>query len=302
VIIFSKPLLLPATLTLALATLGPACAQESPASPAPAPASTPTLMDKEYDGQTHIMAAPYIWGPTVHGNFQYSIPTLPHRPGGVTQTSVNIPPVDYLAKLNSAAMFAFDARKGNLDLFGDYIYVNASASASVAGTLSGRFGKIQIPFSLSTDAHFRESIWELAGGFTVARGHNADLSMFLGLRELPVNLIFDYNATIGKRNILAPSGEITASGITQDVIFGLRGKAFFGDGHWYVPYYVDVGTGAGQVGNQTWEGYSGAGYAFNHGQTLLLAYRDLGYFGFAPSSHVQQLTLAGPLLGYTFNI
>lgn len=301
--IFSRRLLSLAALPLALATTcATAWAQASPASPAPSVEPTPTFMDREYDGNTHVMLAPYIWGPTVHGNFQYSIPTLPGRPAGVTQTSVNIAPADYAASLNSAAMFAFDARRGSFDVFGDYIYVNASASASATGTISGRFGKIQIPVSLDTNAHLRESIWEVAAGATMARGHNADLGIFMGLRELPVNVIFDYAATIGKRNVLAPSGSITEADITQDVIVGLRGKAFLGDGHWYVPYYIDVGTGIGQVGNQTWEGYSGAGYAFSHGQTLLLAYRSLSYDGFSPVSHVQKLTLSGPLLGYTFNL
>ena len=64
--------------------------------------------------------------------------------------------------------------------------------------------------------------------------------------------------------------------ITNDVITGLRGKAFFGDGHIFVPYYIDFGTSTG-VNNQTWEGMTGAGYAFNHGQTvdLYLPYAEL---------------------------
>lgn len=98
------------------------------------------------------------------------------------------------------------------------------------------------------------------------------------------------------------SGSVQTADIAQDVIFGLRGKAFLGDGHWYVPYYVDLGTGIGQLGNQTWQGYSGAGYAFNHGQSIILLYRDLTYTGFSPISHVQKLSMYGPLLGYTFNL
>jgi hypothetical protein len=79
----------------------------------------------------------------------------------------------------------------------------------------------------------------------------------------------------------------------------LRGRAFLGDGHWFVPYYIDVGTGND---NQTWEGYTGAGYAFNHGQTLVFNWRSLNYFSFPPITRVQKLTLYGPLLGYTFKI
>jgi hypothetical protein len=279
----------------------PAAATPTPA-PAPAVVQSPTPLDAEYDGRTHIMVAPYLWAPTVGGNFQYTIPNLPRRAGGAAQVSAQVGPSDYLAKLNSAAMFAFDARKGGIDLFGDYIYVNASVSASAFSTLSGRFGRFQIPVSLSTNAHLRESIWEAAAGFTIARGHDADLSLFTGMREYPLSLSFDYSATIGKRGRFTRSGTILTADIAQDVIFGLRGKAFFGDSHVFVPYYGDVGSGIGLLSNQTWEAYSGVGYAFNHGQTLLLAYRALTYEGFSPISHVQRLTMHGPLLGYTFTL
>jgi hypothetical protein len=279
-----------------------ALAQEPPASPAPEETSSPTFMDREYDGRTHIMVAPYIWGPTVKGNFEFSLPTLPRRPGGVFQRSFQVGPSDYVPKINSAAMFAFDARKGSFDVFGDYIYLNATTTSSIFGTIGGSGGRIQIPVTIDATARLRESIWEAAAGFTVARGHDADLSAFMGLREFPVNFIFGYDATVGKRGILAPSGSITTGAITQDVIAGLRGRAFFDDSHWYVPYYVDVGTGAGQVPNQTWEAFTGAGYAFNHGQTLIALWRALDYYDFSPVSPVQKLTLGGPLLGYTFDI
>jgi hypothetical protein len=160
--------------------------------------------------------------------------------------------------------------------------------------------------SVASTAHLRFSIWEAAAGYTVARGHNADLSVFAGMREFPLNLNFDYNATIGpvgRRNrTFVHSGSINAAAITQDVIFGLRGKAFFGDSHIFVPYYADFGSGIGQVNNQTWQAYSGAGYAFNHGQTIVLLYRSMNYTGFSPVSPVAKLNVYGPLLGYTFNI
>jgi hypothetical protein len=276
-----------------------ACAQETPA---PSETSSPTFMDRQYDGNLHVTLAPYIWGPTVRGNFQFSIPTLPHRPPGVVQTSFQVGPSDYLSKLNSGAMFAFDVRKGSYDLFGDYIYLNATTSGSTFFTITGPRGRVQIPVTIDAVARLRASIWEAAAGFTVARGHNADLSVITGFRDFPVNLPFSYNATVGRRGIFAPSGSITLGTVTQDVIFGLRGKAFFDNDRLFVPYYVDIGQGIGQVGNQTWQGYTGAGYAFNHGQTLVLLYRDLSYWGFSPIAHVQKLTMGGPLLGYTFNL
>jgi hypothetical protein len=280
---------------------GVARAQETPAAPAPAATSQPTFMDRQYDGRTHVMVAPYIWGPTVKGNFTFSIPTL-HRhlqPARALASSIQVGPSQYLPKLNSAGMMAFDLRKGEFDIFGDGIYLNATTNATIVGTIGGPFRKVQIPFTIDSSARLSTAIWEVAAGYSVAHGHNADLSMFLGVREFPLNLNVGYTAKIGKRNIIAPSGTITAADYTNDIIWGLRGRAFFGGDRLYVPYYFDIGTG---TNNQTWEAYGGAGYAFPHGQTFVALWRALNYNSFPPTSHTQKLSLAGPLLGYTFNL
>ena len=259
-------------------------------------------MDREYDGQTHITLAPYIWLPTVHGSVQYTIPNLPLHAAHSGVVNFTTTPADYVSKLNSAAMGALDLRKGDFDVFGDYIYTNATASASESGTISGPLGRRQFQIGLGTSARLVPRIWEAAAGYTVARGHDADLSIFLGVREFPINLTLGYNAAIsGRRGTFTTNGTVAASTLTNDVITGLRGKAFFGDGHIFVPYYIDFGTSTGP-NNQTWEGYTGAGYAFNHGQTLIATYRTLNYFAFPPNVAVQKFNMSGPLLGYTFNL
>lgn len=283
---------------------GTAGAQEAPggASPAPLttpmPADQPTRMDRLYDGDWHVTLAPYVWLPTLKQNVQYSIPTLPHHGGGLIQSSVQVGPSDYLAKINSAAMFSFEARKGALDLFGDYIYTNLSSSASVSSVISGPLGHVRIPVSFTTNSRLAASIAEIAAGFSVAHGHDADLNVFAGWRQFPLHLTLAYSAVIGKKGIINPTGTVAANPMASDVIFGLRGKAFLGD-HWYVPYYVDAGTG---MTNQTWQAFTGAGYVANHGQTVLLAYRTLNYTGFPADFAVQRLVMYGPLLGYTFQL
>jgi hypothetical protein len=304
----TRPFLFFAVALFTLAATTPvARSQETPAPQgtpapemtAPAPPASLTPMDRAYDGQTHIILAPYVWLPTLKQNVQYTIPTLPHHGGGIIQSSVQVGPSDYAAKISSAAMFSFEARKGALDLFGDYIYTNLSTSTSVSTTISGPLGKVKIPITLATDSRLATSIWELAAGFSIAHGHNADLNVFAGWRQFPLHLTLSYNATIGRKGIVSPSGTVTESALANDVIFGLRGRAFFGDDHWYVPYYVDVGSGAI---NQTWEAFTGAGYTFSHGQAILLVYRSLNYNAFPANSPVQKLTMAGPLIGYTLQL
>jgi hypothetical protein len=276
-------------------------AQEPPSAPSPAETAKPTFMDRQYDGKVHAMVAPYIWGPTIKLDTQFSIPTLPRRHGhggGFVQNSFQVGPSDYAPHLNSAGMAAFDVRQGNVDVFGDAIYVNATTNASFFGTLGGPRAKVQVPVTIDANAHLSTAIWEAAAGFTLAHGHNADLSIFLGVRNFPVNLNVDYTATVGKRGLLAPSGSITTSDYASDVIWGIRGRVFFND-RLYVPYYFDYGTG---TNNQSWQAYGGAGYAFDHGQTLVALWRALNYGTFPPVAHTQKLNLSGPLLGYTIPI
>ncbi len=276
----------------------PARAQQTPPpAPLPPPAN-PTPLDREYDGQLHITLAPYIWAPNVKLNAQYTIQTLPTRPVHIVAPSIEVGPSDYLPKVDSAFSGAFDARKGIVDLFGDVIYLNAATSASFVGTISGPLGRVHIPFTVDTTARISPAIWELAAGVTLAHNDFADVSFFAGTRQFPISASLSYNAVVGRRGIIAPSGSLHTFDAADDMILGLRGKVFFNQ-RIFVPYYGDFGNGSN---NQSWEAYGGAGYAFDHGQTIVALYRALSYFNFPPSAHPQRLNMYGPLLGYTFHI
>ncbi len=283
---------------LATAT-GAARAQEipSPAATATPAADHGSLMDRAYDGRLHVTLAPYLWLPSVKANTQYTVPTLPRHMGGTIQSDVQVGPSDYLSKVNSGALFSFEARQGDATIFGDYLYMNVSADATVVTSISGMRGRVSIPVTFASSARLTESMWELAAGFAVAHGHNADLNIFAGWRQFPIDTTLAYNATIGTKGLIAPSGTFVKKLEAPDVIFGLRGKAFFGVSRFFVPYYIDLGVGPN---NQTWQGYSGAGYVFNHGQTLQIAWRSLNYNGLPATSPIQKLTMGGPLVAYTF--
>ena len=288
---------LPAAFVLATAV---ASAQESPATSAsPMPQSSPTLMDRAYDGRMHVTLAPYLWLPTLRTNVKYTVPTLPTGAGGgALATNVQVGPSDYLTNLNSAGMFSFNVRKGDAELIGDYIFTNLSANSNFTTTVSGPAGRVRIPVNFVTNSRIASSIWEIAAGLSIAHGHNADANVFVGWRQFPITTNLSYTATVGSRVTLSTSGSVKLTPLANDVIFGFNGKVFAGD-HWFAPYYIDMGVGATQ---QTWEGYGGLGYAFNHGQTFVAAIRSLNYYGFSSSSPVQKLNMWGPLLGYTFGL
>jgi hypothetical protein len=282
-------------------TAAAAGAQETPAPVQPAATTAPTRMDREYDGHPHLTITPYIWGATVNGVFQYSVPGLHRRGGGgggnSVSTNIQVGPSQYVPKINSAAMLDLNYQQGRFNLAGDGIYLNSSTTATIQGSVLGPRGRVQIPITINSSARLATSIWQVAAGYALAQGHEADLIMFAGIREFPINVTSDYNTVVGNRRFVGPSGSIDTSDNASDAIWGIRGRAFFGQDHWVVPYYFDVGQG---TNNQSWQAFGGAGYVFNHGQSILALWRTLDYNGFPPTSHAQKLTLYGPLIGYSF--
>jgi hypothetical protein len=277
-------------------------AQETPAPVQPAATTAPTRMDMLYDGKPHLTLTPYIWGPTVNGVFQYTVPPLQRRgprvgAGGTFSTSIQVGPSQYVPKINTAGMLDVSYQQGRFNFDGDAVYLNASTTATIQGSVVGPHGEVQIPITINSSARMATSIWQVAAGYALAQGHQADLIMFAGIREFPINVTADYNTVVGNRRFAGPSGTIDASDNTSDAIWGIRGKVFFGNDHWVVPYYFDVGQG---TNNQSWQSFGGAGYVFNHGQSILALWRTLNYNAFPPVSHTQKLTLYGPIIGYSF--
>lgn len=80
-----------------------------------------------------------------------------------------------------------------------------------------------------------------------------------------------------------------------DGIVGAKGRWMFGErGAWFVPYYVDLGTGQSEF---TWQGIAGLGYAFRWGEVLVV----WRYIDYRFSSHNTSLTMNGPALGVAFH-
>ena len=77
---------------------------------------------------------------------------------------------------------------------------------------------------------------------------------------------------------------------------GVKGKTYLGaERKWYVPYYLDVGTGDNR---STWQGMVGVGYEYSWG-SLLAAWRYTG-FQMKSGSAIESMNFNGPLLGATF--
>jgi hypothetical protein len=308
VLLNGAAILLALTLTTGIATAqsdapAPGSAAPSPTPVAAPPAASPartTVIDAEYDGQTHFTFTPYLWVPTVNGTFQFNAPRLPHVGvgGGTAIVNTQVGPNSYLSKLNFAIMGAFDLRKGDVAGFGDFINLNLSSGVTRVTSVSGPLGRLQIPVDLGSSGRISSTIWELGAALTLAHGHDASLEFLSGWRQATVNATLDWNLSVGKNALIRRSGSDFRSDSLGDVIFGLRGKVALGDSGWFVPYYADYGVGAT---NNSSEQYIGVARAFRTGSVLLL-FRNLSYTLPANISFIQRIRFGGPLIGYTFKL
>jgi len=91
-------------------------------------------------------------------------------------------------------------------------------------------------------------------------------------------------------------GSRTVTEQNWDAIVGVKGRVGIGASReWFVPYYVDIGTGDSDL---TWQGMVGIGYAYPWGE-VVATWRYLDY-SFKSSAKVDDLKMTGPLLGVAF--
>jgi hypothetical protein len=124
------------------------------------------------------------------------------------------------------------------------------------------------------------------------------MDMLAGFRmlDLEETLKWQLNGDISSLPLPGRSGSSGAEATQWDVIVGVKGRATFGaDGNWYVPYYLDVGTGDSDL---TWQGMAGLGYRFDSVEvTGVWRYLEYDIGGDSP---VESINFNGPAIGVTF--
>lgn len=234
-----------------------------------------------------FLAVVYAYLPQINGSATFA---------SGTPSDITIDPNQLIHGLNFAFMGAFEARKGPWGVFTDLIYVHASGSQSATRSLS--IGGVSIPAGVTADAHLdvKSTIWTLAGEYRVVSAPQATLDLLIGTRALYLDqhLSWQFSSDVGPFVGPGRQGASEVNPNNWDGIVGAKGRLIFGDGHtWFMPYYLDVGTGASQL---TWQGYGGVGYAFSWGE-ILGVWRYLDYHF---SSHSSTIAFNGPAIGVDF--
>ncbi len=255
-----------------------------------------TVPSTDGRGGWTFAVAPYVWLPTIHTTLNFNTP----RSGTITQT-ISAGIGDYLSKLNFVLFGSAEARSGRFTVFTDLVYANASLTTSNSHFSSfnpGR-GPIFIPRELESETGTRlaATVWSLAGGYTVQHGEWGNVDGVLGMRILNLggttNLALTQNITLPNRIIaVSRDNSLNLNSTDPEAIFGVKGRFNIPNSRFYVPFYVDVGTGALPL---TWQVYTGIAYQVSGWADISAGYRYMG-FESGNDTGVHDLKLGGALL------
>jgi hypothetical protein len=232
--------------------------------------------------------APYLWLPTVSGTLRFTLP------GGGADASSG--PYNYLQNLRFALMLQGEARKGDWSVFADSIYLNFGRHESSVNATSGVLGTRETQQDVQTS--FAGTLVQLGGGRTVVRQAWGYVDAVAGMRYLGVKGTLDaaIGATVGSKPGASSNFHVGQMQNIFDGFAGVRGRATITrDGAWYVPFYLDVGTGTSKF---TWQALTGVAYATKRLDFGLL-YRYLAFYG-SSDQLVQTLRFSGPSVNVIF--
>jgi len=244
---------------------------------------------QELSDQWKFRASIYGWLPDIGGSTTF--------PAG-TGTSINGNADKILDTLKFTFMGTFEAQKGRWGAFTDVIYLDVGGSKSQTRDLT--VGNVTLPAGVTADAQLdiKAWVWTLAGTYRVVSDPGFTMDVLAGARLLDVEekLGWQFSANLGGIAPPPRTGNSELKDNVWDGIIGVKGRLAFGaDREWYVPYYVDVGTGDSDL---TWQGVTGIGYAFRWGE-LFAVWRYLDY-NLKSGSKIEDVNFNGPAIGVAF--
>lgn len=239
-----------------------------------------------------FQATLYGWLPDVEADSN-----LPPITGQTGSTQVDASTI--LDSLQGVFMGTLEARKGRWGGFTDLIYLDLSDSKTGARpfTVGGRLITVPGDAVMTADYSLKGWVWTLAGEYAAIETPGHNLNLFGGFRYLTLEQKFNwaFSGNVGPIQLPLRQGALSSEDDFWDAIVGVHGQVRLGQGGWYLPYYLDVGTGSS---DWTWQALAGVGYEFNWG-SLLLAYRYLDY-EFPDNKALSNLTIDGGLIGVSF--
>lgn len=235
-------------------------------------------------------AAVYGYLPDISGRT-----TFPPR-GQSSSATVDVQTI--LDSLKFAFMGTFEARKGRWGGLADLIYMDVGNTRD--GTRDFSIGQVGLPAGATASLGLDLKGWvgTLAGTYRMVGDESLTVDALVGARTLDLRLKLDWTITGNVGPIALPDRASTREVDERyiDAIAGVRGRMRFGPDHrWFVPYYLDVGTGQSRF---TWQAYAGAGYSFGWGD-VVAAWRHIDY-EMKSGDAIEEMAFSGPAVAVVF--
>jgi hypothetical protein len=235
-------------------------------------------------------ASIYAYFPKAGGTTNF-----PASGGGSTVAIDGDPLLDHL---KFAFMGSLAAQNGQWGVFTDYIHVDFGHQASGSRAIEVG-GVLPVGASASIDYGLKGSLWTLAGTWRAPTSPAYTLDVLFGVRMLDIDAHLSYalGGNVGSIALQDRSGSRSASQTNWDGIVGVRGRMPFGSsGRWFVPFYLDVGTGKSSL---TWQATAGVGYAFGWGD-VVGSWRYVDY-RMKSGQPIDTLNFNGPAIAAVFH-
>jgi hypothetical protein len=214
-------------------------------------------------------------------------------PSGAS-TSIDVSSSDVLDALKMTFMGQVEARKGQWGVWTDLVY--ADVGGSVDGSRDFSVGGEPIEASADLDLDIKSTAWSMAGLYNLTSTPENTTDLLFGARMLDMKQTLDWSLASSIPELPTRDGEASVDGTNWDAIVGLKGRYFLGaERKWFLPYYVDVGTGESSL---TWQINAGVGYRFGWGSSFA-TWRYLDY-DFKSGNAMQSMTMNGALVGLAF--
>jgi hypothetical protein len=254
----------------------------------PAPAQAQATSDN-----WRFEATVYGWFPAISADMTFAIPG-----GNSIGTNQDMSASDVLDALKFAFFASFEAKKGKYGLWTDIVYADLGGTKVGVRNFDG--GRLPVPVDLNSNlsVDMKSLVWTVAGTYSLAASPEYTVDVLGGARLLDMTNTLDFAFSAGPEGnpLRGRSGSSEISVNFWDAVVGLKGRANFGaDRKWFIPYYVDVGTGQSKL---TWQLNAGVGYRYSWG-SVIGTWRYLDY-SFDSDRAIESMSFNGPTIGVAF--
>jgi len=255
-----------------------------------APAAAQSALPPWEAGKWQFSASLNGFVPAIDGKVNYA--------GDTRSSDIHVSMHDVLSNLKMTFQGSLDVHNGRWGIFNDVFYGFIGGVKSRTRDFS--LGNIDLPVSTTTDLNLgvKATFWTVAGEYRVVSDPAWTVDLLAGARLLDVKttLGFSINGDLGPIVLPGRSGNKEVSDSLWDGIVGVKGRyTFTDDRKWFLPFYLDVGTGQTKL---TWQAIAGVGYGFHWGD-LVATYRYVDWNAKSGKS-VESLSLGGPMISATF--